>query len=69
MRHFFATSLLRNKVSVATVAKALGDSPATVHKYYSHWIDDDVEVIRGVLDGIFFSTPGNAGDKGAVGNL
>ena len=62
LRHFAATTLLRNKVSVAAVAKSLGDTQATILKYYSHWINDDVDVIRGVLDQVL-STPGNTDDK------
>ena len=50
MRHFAATSLLRSGVSVAAVARILGHSPATCLAYYSHWIADDAELIRGVLD-------------------
>ena len=65
LRHFCATTLLRNKVSVAAVAQALGDQQATILKYYSHWIDDDTEVIRAVLDGVL-STHGHTGDQVAL---
>lgn len=50
LRHFYATSLLRKKVSVAAVAKMLGDHQATVIRYYSHFIEDDLEVIRAAID-------------------
>ena len=61
LRHFAATSLLRRGVSVAAVARILGHSPATCLAYYSHWIADDAELIRGVLD----DTLRNGGDKPA----
>ena len=52
LRHFAATTLLRRGVSVAAVARILGHSPATCLAYYSHWIADDAELIRGVLDDV-----------------
>jgi integrase len=62
LRHFCVTSMLRRHVSVAAVAKTLGDTQQTVIKYYSHWIDDDTDLIRGVLDDVL-TTPGNVDDK------
>ena len=61
MRHFAATTLLRRGVSVAAVARILGHTPATCLAYYSHWIADDAELVRGVLDDVL----GN-GDNGSV---
>ena len=52
LRHFYATSLLRNKVSVAAVSKVLGDQQSTVIKYYSHWIDDDTDTIIAVMEDV-----------------
>jgi integrase len=64
LRHFCATSMLRNKVSVAAVAKALGDNQITIHRYYSHVIEDDTDLIRAVLDEVL-STHGDTGDEAA----
>ena len=58
LRHFCATTLLRRGVSVAAVARILGHSPATCLAYYSHWIADDAELVRGVLDDVL-SNDGN----------
>ena len=52
MRHFCATTLLRRGVSVAAVARILGHSPATCLNYYAHWVTDDAELVRGVLDDV-----------------
>jgi integrase len=55
LRHFCATSLLRQGVSVAAVAKVLGNSPATVLRYYAHYVADDAELVRGILDDVLSS--------------
>jgi integrase len=50
LRHYCATTMLRNKMSVASVAEFLGDQQATILRYYSHWIDDDLDVAREIMD-------------------
>lgn len=62
LRHFCATSLLRRGVSVAAVAKTLGDAQPTIIRYYSHWVADDTNLVRDVLDDLL-ATPGNADNK------
>ena len=52
LRHFAATTLLRRGLSVAAVARVLGHSPGTTLKYYAHWVSDDSELVRGVLDDV-----------------
>ena len=61
LRHFCATTLLRRGVSAAAVARVLGNSPATVMRYYSHFIADDAALVRGVLDDVL--TLDNADNK------
>ena len=53
LRHFCATTLLRRGVSVAAVARTLGNTPATVMDHYAHWITDDADLVRDVLDWAF----------------
>lgn len=65
LRHFCATSLLRRGVSVAAVARVLGNSPTTVLHYYAHFIADDADLVRGVIDKTLGS-PGNDGNKTAA---
>jgi hypothetical protein len=52
-------------VSVAAVARILGHSPTTCLKYYAHWVADDAELVRGVLDDVL----GNDDNKTATGDL
>lgn len=66
LRHFCATSLLRRGVSVAAVAKVLGNSPATVLRFYAHFIADDAELVRGVMDDTL-RAPGNDANKTGSG--
>jgi integrase len=55
LRHFYATSLLRQKVSVAAVARMLGDSVKTVTEYYAHWVPQDDDLVRGVMNAILLT--------------
>jgi integrase len=50
LRHFCATTMLRRGVSAAAVARTLGNTPATVMEHYAHWITDDADLVRDVLD-------------------
>ena len=43
----------------------LGDQQTTILTYYSHWVHDDTEVIRDVLDDVL-STQGDTGDEVAL---
>jgi integrase len=67
LRHFCATTLLRRGVSVAAVAKTLGNTPVTVMRYYAHWIADDTELVRTVLDRALASPDNAARAVGAEG--
>jgi integrase len=50
LRHFCATTLLRQGVSAAAVARTLGNTPATVMAHYAHWIADDTDLVRDALE-------------------
>jgi integrase len=65
LRHFCATTLLRQGVSVAAVAKTLGNTPVTVMRYYAHWIADDTDLVRNVLDGVLTTPDHTAGKVGS----
>ena len=65
LRHFCATSLLRQGVSVAAVAKVLGNSPSTTLRYYAHYVADDADVVRGVLDDLL--SPDNTANESHLG--
>ena len=41
---------LSDGLNIARVASYLGDSVATVSKHYSHFMPDDTERARGIMD-------------------
>jgi integrase len=69
LRHYCATTLLRRPVSVAAVARFLGNSPATIQRHYAHWIADDDDLIRSELDAALADTFDNGDNDETSGEL
>jgi integrase len=53
LRHFCATTLLRRGRLGGSGRPDARDTLATVMEHYAHWITDDAEVVRDVLDRAF----------------
>ncbi len=67
LRHFCEQACSVEGVSVAAVAKTLGNTPATVLKYYAHWISDDGDLVRGILDDVLSSPDHTANESRSEG--
>ena len=59
-RHSAAAVWLSDGLNIARVASYLGDSVATVSKHYSHFMPDDTERARGIMDRHFAGLAGRS---------
>ena len=56
-RHTFIRILLQNGVPVERIAELVGDTPETIRKYYSGWVQERQDSLTEILESAFASVP------------
>ncbi|MBD8029558.1 tyrosine-type recombinase/integrase [Corynebacterium gallinarum] len=62
LRHFYATSLISGGLPITAVAELLGHTPATLLKIYAHYLPEDSDRAKRIIDGVL-------GDRGNQGEI